>query len=39
MNWRSPVSQLKQRPAFYAGVLFFVAALAALAWALVQVNH
>lgn len=39
MNWRSPVAQLKQRPAFYAGVLFFVAALAALTWALVQVNH
>ncbi|WP_240224528.1 cell division protein FtsQ/DivIB [Rheinheimera hassiensis] len=32
MNWCLPQLQFKQRPAFYAGVLFFIAAVAALAW-------
>lgn len=33
MNWRLSGLQFKQRPAFYAGVLFFIAAVAVLAWA------
>ena len=34
MNWRLPATAFKQRPAFYAGVLFFLCAVAALLWAL-----
>lgn len=33
MNWRLPKLQFKQQPAFYAGVVFFIVAMAALAWA------
>ena len=38
MNWQLPTLQLKQRPAFYAGVLFFVVALAGLVWAGLKIS-
>ena len=38
MNWRHSGNAIKQRPAFYAGVLFFLLATGALVWAIVQVN-
>ena len=38
MNWRHSGNAIKQRPAFYAGVLFFLLATGALVWAIVQVD-
>ncbi|MBZ9611360.1 cell division protein FtsQ/DivIB [Rheinheimera maricola] len=38
MNGRWPATQFKQRPAFYAGVVFFIAALLMLIWAGVKVS-
>lgn len=38
MNWRMPMLQFKQRPAFYAGVLFFIVAVLTLVWAGLKVN-
>ena len=38
MNWRLPMLQFKQRPAFYAGVLFFIVAVLTLVWAGLKVN-
>lgn len=39
MNWRWPHIVFKQRPAFYAGVLFFLCAVAALSWGVVTVSQ
>ncbi|MEH8019098.1 cell division protein FtsQ/DivIB [Rheinheimera muenzenbergensis] len=38
MNWRLPTTALKQRPAFFAGVLFFLCAVAGLSWAMVAAS-
>ncbi|MDP5190452.1 cell division protein FtsQ/DivIB [Rheinheimera baltica] len=38
MNLRLPKLQFKQRPAFYAGVLFFIAAMLTLGWGAVKVS-
>ena len=39
MNWRLPQLQFKQRPAFYAGLLFFIVALVTLLWLAVKANN
>lgn len=39
MNWRLPNIAFKQRPAFYAGVLFFLCAVAALSWGVITASH
>jgi cell division protein FtsQ len=39
MDRRLPQLQLKQRPAYYAGVLFFLAAVLALVYAIVAVSN
>ncbi|GAB2907732.1 cell division protein FtsQ/DivIB [Rheinheimera gaetbuli] len=39
MNWRLPNIVFKQRPAFYAGVLFFLCAVAALSWGVIAASH
>ncbi len=38
MNWRLTDTDFKQRPAFYAGVVFFLCAMAALGWGIVKVS-
>jgi cell division protein FtsQ len=38
MNWHLPSPQFKQRPGFYAGVVFFIAAMLVLVWLGLKVN-
>ena len=38
MNWQQPLNAIKQRPAFFAGVLFFLCALMLLGWSLMKIN-
>jgi cell division protein FtsQ len=39
MNWRLPQLQFKQHRGFYAGVVFFIAAVLALVWAAIALNN